>query len=178
MNSVVLGINKPLGGKMRKWIYVFAALSMGIAASIVAKADDTSSGCGLGWAVTKKVTLSGTTTRNTTHSTLPPTFGMTSGTSGCAQHSFAKKEQEAVLFAMANTDALSIEMAQGQGEYLQAFARTFGCKDNAGALFGEVVQKNYNAIFSEKNTNGVDVFRNTQSQIRKNTALAAQCDNA
>ena len=44
-----------------------------------------SDGCGLGSEVTQKKSLLATTTRGTTNGTIPPAFGMTSGTIGCDQ---------------------------------------------------------------------------------------------
>lgn len=48
---------------------------------------------------------------------------MTSGTMGCDQHQIAKNDKDPAKFAYNNLDSLSIEMAQGQGEYL---AETIG----------------------------------------------------
>lgn len=148
-----------------------------VSTATISMADDQSDGCGVGWAITKKHSLSATTTRGTTNSSLPPTFGMTSGTSGCARHGLAKKDVEAYKFAIANFENLSIEMAQGQGEYLQAFARTLGCSDSATATFGTMSQKNYKALF-HGTSSGADLLINVQQQIRSSQELTGSCGAA
>src|SRR4051812_42927982 len=84
----------------------------------LAQQPDTDS-CGLGWQVTQKKTLSAKTTRGTTNAFVPPTFGMTTGTIGCAQHPLSKRDVEGALYATTNFDELSVEMAEGQGEFLK-----------------------------------------------------------
>ncbi|MGZ3705003.1 MAG: DUF3015 family protein, partial [Bdellovibrionota bacterium] len=83
-----------------------------------------SDGCGLGWQVTQKKSFLATTTRGTTNGVVPPTFGMTSGTIGCDQHSFAKNELPALNMVATNQDALMIDIAAGGGENLAALAQT------------------------------------------------------
>jgi opacity protein-like surface antigen len=130
--------------------------------------QDVGDGCGLGWQVTQSRTFLATTTRATTNATVPPTFGMTSGTLGCVQHSFAKNEVEAVSYAVANYDALSIEMASGQGETLAAFARTLGCDAASSAALGNVTQSRYNSIGGQS---GIEMYRNVKAELASNSAL-------
>lgn len=144
---------------------------------LAANAADSSSGCGLGWSVNGSTSFLGTTTRGTTHATVPPTFGMTSGTSGCAKHSIAKKDEEAATFAVSNFESLKVEMAEGRGETLQGFARTLGCVDSAFSAFSAMGQKNYGAIVSESDVTGIEFFRNVRGQIQKDPALAISCNS-
>jgi hypothetical protein len=58
--------------------------------SSLAFSDDQSSGCGLGWQVTQRMSLLSSAVRTTTDWFLPNTFSMTSGTSGCAHHDIVK----------------------------------------------------------------------------------------
>lgn len=128
-------------------------------------ADPDTDSCGLGWQVTKKKSFLATTTRGTTNSFVPPTFGMTTGTIGCAQHTFAKKEAPAVNYAVANADALTVEMAQGQGEFVAGLAEVMGC-DNAAA-FGQMTQSNYSSIVSE-GVSPLQMYENVKTQIALN----------
>ena len=128
---------------MFKFVLI-ASLALG---SFAAMADDTSDGCGLGWQVTKKKTFSATTTRGTTNSVVPNTFGMTSGTIGCEQHGLVKVEQKSLHFADANYENLMTEIAQGQGEYLSGFAATMGC---SSAEFSSALQSNFSEIVEGK----------------------------
>jgi hypothetical protein len=155
---------------------VFGLLMLVGAFPLAANAADSSNGCGLGWSVNSSTSFIGTSTRNTTNVTVPPTFGMTSGTSGCAKHSIAKKDEEAATFAVSNFEALKVEMAEGRGETLQGFARTLGCVDSAFSAFSTMSQKNYGSIVSESDANGIEFFRNVQGQIRKDPVLAVSCN--
>lgn len=132
--------------------------------------------CGLGWEITKKRTFLATTTRGTTNAFVPPSFGMTTGTIGCAQYSFAKREVEAVTFVASNVEELKMDMASGNGEYVAAFARTLGCSDSVSAEFGASMQKNYSEL--SKAVNGVSLYQGAKSVVRSNSKLLAACPNA
>lgn len=153
---------------------VLLAVLAGVFAS-QAFAEDKSSGCGLGWAVTKKQSFLGTTTRNTTNVFIPNTFGMTSGTMGCAQHSIAKKEQPAVNFVLSNYDTLQMDMAQGGGEYVTGLATLMGCGDGVQAEFGRMTQSKYREIFGNGKATPVQVFQNVKTQVQSTPALASGC---
>ncbi|MGE3975064.1 MAG: DUF3015 family protein [Bdellovibrionales bacterium] len=141
---------------MKKLLVLFVGLFL----TAPAMADD-SDGCGLGWQVTDKKTLVATTTRQTTNAVVPPSFGMTSGTIGCAQHGFAAKEQQAVEFVAGNYEPLIMEMAKGQGEYVTALSQTMGCKNTAA--FGASLKNNYSSIVG-KSSNAVELYNNVKSQ--------------
>jgi hypothetical protein len=130
--------------KMNLWLSVSFALGMSL--SSVALAADNSNGCGLGWAVTQKTSLLATTTRNTTAMFLPPTFSMTSGTSGCAKHSIAKNDFDAARLIATQGEAVKMEMASGRGELLSSLGRTLGCGDQEQGFFQAQVQSNYGYI--------------------------------
>lgn len=136
-----------------------------------ASAPDTDS-CGLGWQITQKKSLMATSTRGTTNNFVPPVFGMTSGTLGCAQHSFAKNDMPAATYVFSNYEPLSMEMAQGSGEFLAGFARTLGCGDAVQAEFGSMTQQNYKALIG---TSAVEMFHNVKAQVKKNPVLATGC---
>tara|TARA_R110000868_G_scaffold204946_1_gene453119 strand:+ start:11633 stop:12034 length:402 start_codon:yes stop_codon:yes gene_type:complete len=90
-------------------------------------AADSSSGCGVGWQVTQRTSLSASSTRSTTNAILPNTISMTSGISGCAHHSIVKVDSEVQYFAEANLENLQLEIAQGNGEYLVTLSNLMGC---------------------------------------------------
>lgn len=128
-------------------------------------AQDKGDGCGLGWQVTNKRTLSATTTRGTTNGTVPPTFGMTTGTIGCERHSIVKNGMESIHYANANLDQLVIELAQGNGEYVNSFAATLGCSD--ASAFASTMQSNYSKIVTDS-VNGSVLLENVKAQIKSN----------
>lgn len=123
---------------------VSALVASGSALAAEGVNDPGSTGCGLGWQVTQKKSFLATTTRETTHAFVSPSFGMTSGTSGCDQHSFAKRDVKALEYAVTNADPLMIEMAQGQGEWLEGFSAVMGCSNQAA--FGQTLRANYGKI--------------------------------
>lgn len=144
-----------------------------IAMSTAASAADSSSGCGLGWEVTQKQSLVSSAIRSTTNVVLPNTFSMTFGTSGCSKHSIVKNEQEQKYFVEANLEQLTLEMAQGEGEYLRGFAVVMGC-ENAYGDFSRVVRKNYGEIVPSAANPSV-LLENVKAQIRANPTLVRAC---
>lgn len=134
--------------------------------------EDRSDGCGLGWQVTKKKTLSATSTRATTNGFVPPTLGMTSGTIGCDQHGFVQNDRESLTYVATNFDAIKLEMAQGQGHKLAGLAETMGCSANVAA-FGAVVQQNYGRIVRSQAAAPADVLVNLKAVTKEK--LASVC---
>src|SRR4051812_42395838 len=110
--------------RVKKSIQVLAAavLMIGTVLPSVSRAQDSSSGCGLGWAVSQRQSLLSSWIRNSTNVTFSNTIAMTFGTSGCARHDLVLNEKKPIYFAEANFNRLMIEMAEGHGEFLGAFA--------------------------------------------------------
>jgi hypothetical protein len=133
-------------------------------------------GCGLGWQVTKKKTLSAVTTRGTINVSVPPTFGMTSGTLGCAQHPLTQRDVDGARYAFNNFDVLSIEMAEGQGEFLTGFARTLGCDDASLEAFSHMTQSHYRSIMNEGKATRIEMFDNIKTEMRNDPVLSARCN--
>lgn len=141
--------------------------------SIASSANDSSSGCGLGWEIAPKQSLLSSAFRSTTNVVLPNTFSMTFGTSGCAQHSVVKNEREQMYFVESNLEPLSIEMAQGDGETLRGFAVVMGCA-SAYEKFSGLVQKQYSEIFSGQ-TSPNSVLSGVKAGIRSDSTLSRVC---
>jgi hypothetical protein len=152
-----------------------AAMAAVLLISFSAQARDSSDGCGLGWEVTSKTTFSATSTRGTTNAFVPPTFGMTSGTLGCAKHDLVKKKDEAAAFyAVENYDSLRQEMAEGSGENLRAFASLMGCEGSAYQGFARLVQSRFSAIAADSDTR-LNLVLNVRSELEDSPELAASC---
>jgi hypothetical protein len=101
-------------------------------------------GCGLGSQAfgPKGNQVSAATTNSTTATQF---FGITSGTSNCAEDGVALRDQESHSFAEANFRSLRQEMAQGSGENLQVLASLMGCDE---ASFGQAARAGYGTIFA------------------------------
>ena len=125
----------------------------------LARAADSSSGCGLGWQLFPKTSLVSSSLRSTTHFILPNTFSMTSGTSGCAHHDIVMNEYKAIHFAEANYDQLMMDMARGQGEYLNGFAAVTNYKGDMNA-FGSFVQNNFANLYPTVMTTPAEMVGN------------------
>ena len=147
------------------------------AAALTANADDTSTGCGLGWKVTKSYTFSATTTRGTTNSYTTP-FGMTFGTAGCQKHTIAKKEIQLRNFARISYESLSIEAAIGGGEHLAAMTELLGCDATVRGQIGFKIQNKYEQLFpahgsSDQMIDQVISIIGSDSQLSRSCQLAS-----
>jgi hypothetical protein len=116
-------------------------------------------GCGLGsQAITKQdsvllqvvaVTLNGTSGNQT--------FGISSGTSGCAKPAklVSLETQE---FVAQNMDALAQDIAKGEGEALQALAKLMNVTDEAG--FASALQANFDKVYTTASIDAATVLDN------------------
>ncbi len=136
-------------------------------------AADSSSGCGMGWEVAPKQTLVSSSTRYLVNATFSSTIAMTLGTSGCAKHSIVKNDAKGIHYAEANMNALAIEMARGNGEFVAGFASVFGCQNSRA--FGSMVQSKYETILPSEKTSGVELYNNVKAEIKNNATLASSC---
>jgi len=136
---------------MRKYLLLALVVSL----PALSHARDTMDGCGLGWEVTDSETMIGTTTRGTTNQTVPPSFGMTTGTLGCKQLSFAANEKEAVNYVVSNFTNLKQQLAVGQGEYVEGLNEVMNCN-------GQAIQRSYQTVVAPAQ-NGVELYKNLKN---------------
>lgn len=138
---------------------------------------DNSTGCGLGSMIWKKNSIVSALFRSTTnHSFSSQLFGITTGTSGCSQHSIVKRDMYPVYYAEANLPELRYELAQGQGEYVATFAEVLGCSPEARAEFATWAQGSYSKLFKNENANSQDFLKGLGKEL-KQTSFASSCDN-
>lgn len=135
-------------------------------------AGDSSSGCGLGWAVFKDNSLISSALRATTNAIFLNTIAMTSGTSGCAKHSIVKNDKKSLHFMDANKHQLMTEMAYGQGEYVSGLATLMGCD---AQVFSETMKERYQEVFAREGMKARELVNRVQAQILLNKNLAASC---
>ena len=136
-------------------------------------AADSSSGCGLGWAVLSKNSLVSSFTRTFINATFSSTIGMTLGTSGCAQHSIVKNESKIIHFSEANFYQLQKEIALGNGPYVTAFSGLIGCEDTQN--FNSRIQKKFDKIYSDLNTTPNVALKNILKSVQDDQELSANC---
>ena len=135
-----------------------------LAVGTVAQARDSFDGCGLGWEVVQEKTMLATTTSGTTNAFVPPTFGMTTGTIGCDKfEGFAANEKSNAEYVAKNFEALRMELAKGEGQYVDAAAESFSCD---AQTFGTHVQKNYDQVVAPAK-DGVELYNNLKAEAAK-----------
>ncbi|MBY0516974.1 MAG: DUF3015 domain-containing protein [Bacteriovoracaceae bacterium] len=148
-----------------KWILIALVFSLS------AFAQDRSSGCGMGWQVTRSMTTSGSYTRALTNFTFSNTLAMTLGTSGRSKHDLVMKEREKIYYVEANLIPLKREVAMGQGERLNALATVWGCESQT---LGSALKSNYRQLF--KNKSAEQVVKQIDSLILVMPELKAHCN--
>ena len=138
-----------------KKLLVSVALSASLVSGAFAAAN-TNTGCGLGSYLIDKQGLLWNLLQVTTNATsFNQTFGITSGTLGCKSGKIAmdSRTQE---FVAANMDALSQEIARGNGEHLDTLVELRNVDDKEA--FKVALQDNYNKLYANANAQSADVL--------------------
>ena len=138
-------------------------------------AADGSSGCGPGWYILKENSILSSSLRVTTNGLLFPTttIGMTIGSSNCSRHKLVLTEKESLHYAVNNFYELKSEIAQGNGEFLSAFADTIGCKQETQKLFNQELKKKYKTIFNSNKAE--ESLKEVYKIILENQDLTYSC---
>ena len=117
-------------------------------------------GCGLGNQVIKNtdsvlMQVFAATTNGTSGN---QTFGITSGTSGCAKPAKFVSNDKANEFVAENMDALALDISNGQGEALTTLATLLNVSNPD--TFAKVLQANFDKIYTSENVNSANVIDN------------------
>ncbi len=138
-------------------IAVAAVLTAGTAAA--AQEDPNNVGCGLGTIAWEGQSGQGpqilAATTNGTFGT--QTFGITSGTSGCARGGRVYRPDELAAFIGPNMDRFVQEMAAGRGETLASAADLIGIDDADRDAFYAAAQRNFGRIVPSETATAADV---------------------
>lgn len=156
---------------MRKTILVAA---LGLVASVGVAMADNDIGCGWGtqaWkgqsGVAPKVL--GATTNGTFGN---QTFGISSETAGCRREGVIKADARVTMFASANIDRLSRDMAAGQGETLDTLAFLMGIQDADKAAFFHLTKSNFGQIFSSDHVTAGEMLSTIHQLMTADSQLA------
>jgi hypothetical protein len=76
------------------------------------------------------------------------TFAMSSGTLGCGQPQSLAMNEQINVFVADNMDALAVDIAQGQGESLNALAEIARIPDKKRPGLNARLQENFEAIYT------------------------------
>ena len=158
----------------KKTIVLVMALSLVYLTSAVAAQNG--AGCGLGGMVLEGESgLLMNTIAQTLNGTGSQTFGMTSGTSGCDTDQVVKSDKEQEVFVAVNLETISEEMAQGNGEHLNALATLMGCSTSVHGEFAGLTQEKYNVLFAGAETSTPELLSGLKREMIAHPALSAAC---
>lgn len=137
---------------------------------------DTGPGCGLGklaWADYKgQKEIAPQVFMVTTNGTGMNTFAISSGTSGCTNDGKIMSEHKTTVFASLNFEALSAEMAQGQGEHLASLASLMGVPAEQHSAFFAMTQERYTSLVQAGETSPVALVKALNEGIAGHPVLA------
>jgi hypothetical protein len=136
-------------------------------------AADGSSGCGAGWYVLKKNSLVSSSLRATTNVSFLNTVGMTFGTSNCSKHSIVQNDKKTIHFIEANQYQIVVDMARGDGEYIDALSSVMGC-ENVSRSFKRVLKDSYSTI-SKKRMSAQALLTKIQGRLYTDDILRMGC---
>lgn len=155
-------------------VSVFFGLQAGLA---MAGNPDTGPGCGLGklaWNDYKgQKEIAPQVLMATTNGTFgSQTFGISTGTSGCTNDGKIMAEQKTTVFASLNFEALSAEMAQGQGEHLASLASLMGVPAENQPAFFAMTQERYTSLVKSGEASPVALVKALNDAIAGHPVLA------
>ena len=120
-------------------------------------------GCGLGSQILKNqdsvmMQVFAATTNGTSGN---QTFGITSGTSGCAKPAKLVFNDKANRFVSENMDSLAMDISNGHGEALDTLATLLNVKNRD--IFASKLQSNFDKIYTSSNVTSAEVIDNIVS---------------
>jgi len=150
---------------MKKVVVIAVAFSLMLVGSAIAAGQaHQNTGCGLGTLLFKNnadnsiVLQTFQATTNGIYGN--QTFGITTGTSDCAQPKNFVSNQQMNEFMVANMDNLARDIAQGRGETLDAFAELAGVPAEKRPEFYAQLQSGFTRIFTSSNVQMASVMDN------------------
>ena len=162
----------------KKVLLLAVAILFGSQAGLAIAANpDTGPGCGLGklaWGEYKgQKEILPQVLQTTTNGTFwSQTFGISFGTSGCTNDGKIMGEHKTTMFASLNFDALTAEMAQGQGEHLASLATLMGVPTERHAAFFAMTQERYTSLVQAGETSPVALVKSLNDAIAGHPVLA------
>jgi hypothetical protein len=161
----------------KKALLLSIAVLFGAQAGLAMAANpDTGPGCGLGkllWSDYRgQKEIAPQVMMVTTNGTGMNTFAISSGTSGCTNDGKILSEHKTTVFASLNFEALSAEMAQGEGEHLASLASLMGVPAEQHSAFFAMTQERYTSLVQAGETSPVALVKALNEGISGNPILA------
>ncbi len=153
-------------------LFLFGTTAMALAAH-----PDNGPGCGLGklaWgSYGGQQSILAQVLQSTTNGTFgTQTFGISSGTSGCTNDGTILASEKVNVFASVNFDAISQEMAQGQGEHLASLATLMDIPADQHQIFFTMAQEKYTTLMQAGETSPKAVVKAIYSAMDNHPVLA------
>lgn len=154
---------------------ITAASLLAVMASSTAIAAPNNVGCGWGSMIFdgKKGTAQEVMAATTNGTFGNQTFGITSGTAGCAKDGVVQKYAEADAFTGANIEKLAYDMSVGQGESLETMASLMGIAEEHKPAFFKATKDNFTKIFSSDTVSSAEVLSSLNSVMAQDAVLSA-----
>ena len=139
---------------------------------------DTGPGCGLGKEVWKNDPHTDNIGKqmliSTTNNPIIPlqAFAITTGTLGCKNSGKVWVEERVNMFAFANFESLSQEMAQGQGEHLASLATLMGVPPEQHAAFFAMTQERYSSLIKTGEASPIAMIKAINDAIATHPVFA------
>jgi hypothetical protein len=108
----------------------------------------------------------------TNHTSGSQTFGISSGTAGCAQDGVIQQYAAADAFMGNNVDKVARAMSVGQGEALETLADALGIKDADKAHFFDVAKVNFDTIYTSASVTSDEVLLNLGKVMANDSKLS------
>lgn len=161
----------------KKVLLLAVAILFGSQAGLAMAANpDTGPGCGLGklaWSDYKgQKEIAPQVLMVTTNGTGMNTFAISSGTSGCTNDGKIMGEHKTTVFASLNFDALTAEMAQGQGEHLASLATLMGIPAERHGEFFAMTQERYTSLVQAGEASPVALVKSLNDAVAGHPVLA------
>lgn len=100
------------------------------------------------------------------------TFGMTSGTNGCNTSGRLTYSGQALAAMPGFMEAVAQDMAQGEGEALNALALSYNIQDKTDqATFATAMQQNFGKVFNQENISSEAFLKNIELVMQDNAQL-------
>lgn len=133
--------------------------------------------CGPGPVVIKDQGAAQQSLAATTNATFLPTqtLAITLGTSGCSSSGLVWQQREQERFVAINADVLAVDMARGQGPYLEAFAALMGCAPEAQAAFAQVTRARYTRLLPAAEPAPRRLLAGVREAVQTHPLLSVAC---
>lgn len=100
------------------------------------------------------------------------TFGISSGTAGCAKDGVVQKYAAADAFMGANIEKLARDMSVGHGEALETLAELMGIADDHKTSFFQSSKDNFAKIFTSENVTSDQVLSSLNDIMASDKTLS------